>query len=73
MGLALAALGKKLLILLISRSLPSLEPIRLDWRVFGFAACLTVLSGILFGIVPAFQASKVPLDEELKQTTRNAS
>ncbi len=73
MGLALAGLGKKLLILLISRNLPSLEPIRFDWRVFGFAAGVTVLTGILFGIVPAFQASKVPLDETLKEATRNAS
>jgi putative ABC transport system permease protein len=73
MGLALAGVGKKLLILLISRNLPSLEPIRFDWRVFGFAAGATVLTGILFGIVPAVQTSKVPLDETLKEATRNTS
>jgi predicted permease len=73
MGLALAGSGEKLLILLISRNLPSLEPIRFDWRVLGFTAGLTVLTGILFGIVPAFQASKVPLDETFKEATRSPS
>jgi predicted permease len=72
-GLALAGLGKKLLILLISRNLPSLEPIRFDWRVVGFTAGLTVLTAMIFGIVPAFQASKVSLEETLKEATRSAS
>jgi putative ABC transport system permease protein len=73
LGLALAGLGKKFFVLLISRNLPSLEPIGFDWRVFGFMAALTILTGILFGIAPAFQMSKVPLDETLKEAARGAS
>ena len=37
---------------------PRLSEIALDWRVLGFAALLTVVTGVLFGLAPAFQAAR---------------
>jgi predicted permease len=37
-----------------------------DWRVFSFAALVAVLTGILFGLVPAMQASSPDLTSALK-------
>jgi predicted permease len=37
-----------------------------DWRVFGFTLAVAVLTGVLFGLVPALQASKLDLVPTLK-------
>ncbi len=41
----------------------------MDWRAFSYFAALTVLSGILFGLVPALRASKVDLNTAMKDGT----
>ena len=43
-----------------------LEP-RLDLRLFAFGLALALATGILFGLVPAFRASRPDLDTDLKQ------
>jgi putative ABC transport system permease protein len=73
LGLVLARWGKDLLVAFLSPNLPALEPITLDYRVLGFSACLAVVTGLVFGMVPAFQASKVSLNEALKEASRSAS
>ena len=73
LGLILAHWGKNLLVAFISPNLPALEPIVLDYRVLGFSLGLAVLTGLAFGMVPAFQASKVALSEVLKESSRSAS
>jgi putative ABC transport system permease protein len=72
-GLALAYWGKNLLIALIARNLPALEPIRLDYRVLAFNLGLGLLTGVAFGLAPALQASKVQLNESLKEAGRGAA
>jgi putative ABC transport system permease protein len=73
LGLVLAHWGKDLLVAFISPNLPALEPIVLDYRVLGFSLALAVLTGLAFGMVPALQASKVSLNEVLKEASRSAS
>jgi len=73
LGLVLARWGKDLLVSFISPNLPALEPIVLDYRVLGFSLALAVLTGLAFGVVPAFQASKVSLNDVLKEASRSAS
>jgi putative ABC transport system permease protein len=73
LGLALARWGKDLLMSFISPNLPALEPIGLDYRVLGFCLVLAMVTGLAFGIVPAFQASQVSLSEVLKEASRTTS
>jgi predicted permease len=37
-----------------------------DWRVLGFALLITILTGILFGLLPALQATRTDLVRTLK-------
>jgi len=41
----------------------------MDWRAFTYFALLSVLSGILFGLVPALRASRVDLNTAMKDGT----
>jgi predicted permease len=72
-GLAVAYFGKNALIAWIARELPSLDPIRLDYRVLAFNLGLGLFTGLAFGLAPAFQASKIPLNESLKEASRGAT
>ena len=46
---------------------------QLDLRVLGFALLLSLLTGILFGLAPAWRATRVDLTPGLKDTGRNSS
>ena len=72
MGLGLAAWGKSLLVAFLARSLPTVPPIPLDLRVLGFNLGLAVLCGIVFGMAPAVQAARIPVNERLKESGRGA-
>jgi predicted permease len=65
MGLAFAYWGKDVLVALspLSATLPDLK---LDLRVLGFTAAVTILTGVLFGLAPALRATKVDLASALK-------
>ena len=41
----------------------------MDWRAFAYFAVLSVLSGIVFGLVPALRASRVDLNAAMKDGT----
>ena len=65
-GILLAFLGLKLLVALNPRDLPRLQEINLDGRVLGFTLAVSVLTGILFGLMPAIRISKVHVINALK-------
>jgi predicted permease len=48
-------------------SAPPLLDARLDWRVLTFTATLSLVTGLLFGLVPALQASNPNLTVALKE------
>jgi putative ABC transport system permease protein len=73
LGLALARSAKDLLIAFVSPNLPALEPISLDYRVLGFCLALALVTGLAFGLAPALQASRVSLNEVLKEAGRSGS
>jgi predicted permease len=53
-------------------SMRALEP-QLDWRVLGFTLGLSLLTGIVFGLVPAWRSTKVDLTPTLKDSGRGSS
>ena len=52
--------------------LPRLDEIELSIPVLMFTVALSLLSGLIFGMAPAFKASRVDLEQILKETGRNA-
>jgi putative ABC transport system permease protein len=70
LGLLLAPVGTKVLAALVPTALPASVAPAIDARVFGFALLLSLLTGIGFSIVPAWQASRVSMNDWLKQGGR---
>lgn len=54
------------------RGMNSLEP-RLDWRVLGFTFALSLLTGLVFGLAPAWRSTRVDLTPSLKDSGRASS
>jgi putative ABC transport system permease protein len=73
LGLLLAAWGVTLLLKLYPDSLPRLEEVTIDPRVLGFTAFVTLITGVIFGLAPALQMTKVDLHSALKQGSRSAT
>jgi putative ABC transport system permease protein len=71
-GLGLATWGLRLLVALSPAAAPRLTEIRLDWRVLTFALGASLLTGIVFGMLPALTSARVNLNETLKEVGRDA-
>jgi putative ABC transport system permease protein len=72
-GLLLALWGVDILVALAPESLQSIKGVGMDGRVLGFTFAVSVVTGILFGLVPALQASKPDMNESLKEGGRSSS
>src|SRR5262249_18703725 len=57
-GFLLALWGIDLLVSLSPQSIPRAHEIRIDGRVLAFTLIISILTGILFGLVPALLSSK---------------
>ena len=73
LGLALASGVLRAGARLLPESLPRINEIGLDWKVVGFALLLTVVTGLLCGLVPAFAAAHTGVNEALKEGGRTGS
>jgi putative ABC transport system permease protein len=72
-GLLLAAWGVKSLLALAPEDLPRVRDVALDGRVLGFTLLVTLMTGIIFGLAPALQASRPNLNETLKEGGRGTT
>jgi putative ABC transport system permease protein len=66
LGVLLAAWILRAIPLITAFDLPRAGEIHLDWMVFGFAAALSIATGILFGLAPAIGASRPDLIQVLR-------
>ena len=73
LALLVATTGLSSLTAILPADTPRLASIAIDWRVMGFAGAAAILAGLILGVVPALQASRVNLIESLKTQTRNSS
>src|SRR5260370_21503469 len=72
LGFFVAVWGIELLIALSPPDLPRVKEVSVDLGVLAFTLAVSVLTGILFGLLPALQASRPQLNERLKSGGRSA-
>ncbi len=72
-GLLLAVWGTAAFVALGPENIPRLNEVGVDTRVFGFTLLVSLVTGILFGLVPAINASKPDLNEGLKESSKGSS
>jgi len=73
LGVAIAAIGIRPFVALWPGSLPRAEEIHLDWRVLVFALAVSLMSGLLFGIVPALRIPMHSIERILRAGARNVA
>jgi putative ABC transport system permease protein len=75
LGVALAMWATTLLVRIASAMslMPRLAEISVDGRVLAATAVITLVTGIVFGLAPAIEASRTDLQAGLKSTTRGST
>jgi putative ABC transport system permease protein len=69
-GLAILFGTRRLILRMIPESVPRLNDISMNWSVLLFALAITIASGIIFGLAPAWQARQVNLVQVLRREGR---
>jgi putative ABC transport system permease protein len=73
LGLLVGWWGLRSLLALLPVDLPALANATLDWRIVLFVALLSVVTGVVFGSVPALQATRVDLVDSLREGGRGTA
>ena len=71
-GLGLAALGVRALISFAPPDTPRLDEVTIDPGVLGFTVAVSLLTGLLFGLAPAWKVSRSNPNEALKEGGRRS-
>ena len=73
LGLILGVVGIRALLAINTAGLPRVgelgAAVGIDWRVTGFAFLVSLLTGVIFGLIPALQSSKTDLTTTLKEAS----
>jgi putative ABC transport system permease protein len=72
-GLMFAFAGLRILTTFIPNTISQAESIGIDGKVLAFTALVAIVTGLIFGLAPAAQASNFSLNETLKEGGRDAS
>ncbi len=73
LGLLLADFGTQAVVAAVPGGLPRVEAIRVDGWVLAFTLAVSLLTGVIFGLAPAFQAFHVDLHATLKEGSRGST
>jgi predicted permease len=72
-GLVIAKLGVRVLVAALANTLPRSEEIALNGQVLFYTLGISVLTGILFGLIPALKTLRPDTHETLKEGGRGSS
>jgi predicted permease len=70
LGLLLAFAGVRALVMLLPADFPRANDIHVSWPVLAFTLAVSLVTGILFGLAPALQASRTDPKEGLQKCAR---
>ncbi len=73
LGIGLAWALMQALVAMAPTWLPRLHAIQIDGRVLLFNAAISLLTGVIFGVIPAAQGSRLSFAEILKSATRGGT
>ena len=73
LGACVAAWGTQAAIRLLPETLPRAEDVGLDGHVLVFTLAISILAGVVFGLVPALKMSRSGLQQTPKEAGRGAS
>jgi len=72
LGILIGWWALQALLTMLPAGTPAVSDAVLDWRVVGFTAAVSILTGIVFGAVPAVQTARVDLTEGLREGARGS-
>ncbi len=72
-GLLLASAGLRVLVALAPQGLPRLESIAIDGTVLAFTLAVSLVAGLLFGLIPVFRYARPHIINALREGGRSAS
>ena len=72
-GLLVGYLGRNLIPRLMSTGWETTFEVPMDWGVFAFAAAVTVLTGLIFGMAPAWLAARAEVSSSLKESAQTTT
>lgn len=73
LGCLLAVWGIDLLVALKPENLPRLTEVKIEWPILFFTGGISLVTGLLFGLAPAIQATNPHLNETLKDGDRSGT
>ena len=73
LGILIAFAGIRLVATSRFLDVPRVQEIQLDWQTLAFTLVASILTGVVFGLIPAFQVSKPDLNSILRESGRGAA
>ncbi len=73
LGLLFAGFGIRVLLKIVPADVPRIQHVHIDGWVLGFALALSGITGIIFGLLPALEASRADVNQALKALNRSLS
>jgi putative ABC transport system permease protein len=73
LGALIAMWGVELLVRLSPGNIPRLDEVRLNWQVLLFTLGVSILTGVIFGLIPALHSTNPNLTESLKEGGRSST
>ncbi|HXS93006.1 MAG TPA: ABC transporter permease [Candidatus Limnocylindrales bacterium] len=71
-GVATAVGTLRFVLRFVPSSVPRLNEVRIDWVVLAFALLISILTGLMFGLAPAFHSAKVALSSAIREGGRGS-